>query len=46
MTARGIGVSVHGKTRELLCRAPAMSNLIELEKMVPCDTENALAACK
>ena len=46
MYARGVGVTENGKDRDFRCRAGVISNLIELEKLVPCDAENALASCK
>lgn len=43
--ARGVNVTVNGKDHESRCKGEATSHLIELEKVVPCDTENALASC-
>ena len=42
---RGINVSVNGKERELRCKGAVVSHLTELQSVVPCDAESALASC-
>jgi hypothetical protein len=34
-----------GKSTELMCAGKAVSQLPALEKIIPCDAENALASC-
>ena len=42
---RGVNVSVNGKERELRCKGAVVSHLTELQSVVPCDAESALASC-
>ena len=46
MVVRGVAVADGRKKHEFLCRVGGISNLAELEKLVPCDIENARASCK
>ena len=43
---RGVNVTVNGKDSALRCKGDVISAFIELEKLVPCDIESALASCK
>ncbi len=44
--ARGVRVSTNGKDHELLCKGAVVSNLGQLEALVPCDAESALGSCR
>ena len=43
---RGVGISMNGTQRGYPCRDAVLSHLIELENVVTCDAENALANCR
>lgn len=45
-TTRGVRVTTNGKTFDLPCVGPVVSNLQQLASLVPCDADNALGSCR
>ena len=43
---RGVSVTIGDKDHDFPCVAGVVSRLPELEKIVPCDTDSALASCR
>lgn len=43
---RGVRVGIGDRDLELKCVGPVVSRLVELEDVVPCDADNALASCE
>ncbi len=44
--SRGVRVGVDDRDMDLQCVGPVVSRLVELEDVVPCDADNALATCR
>ena len=43
--SRGIRATRNGKDIELNCKGRSVSRLLQLQPLLPCDAENALASC-
>ena len=44
--SRGVRVIVRGVDHELQCKGAVVSRLVQLEAVIPCDTESALSSCR